>query len=93
LTTTHIPTSGLKEFVANFARKHGVRYVETHGDTLADVITRLTGDVVVTDATEDLIVALKRAGVIDGQAMVTLLGNYLAEKGTQAVAINGNDGL
>ena len=44
------------------------------------MITGLTGDVVVTDEIEDLIVALKRAGAIDEKTMIELLGSYLVEK-------------
>ena len=69
-----------KQIVLDIARQHGVSYVKTQGDALADVITRLTGDVVVTDEIEDLIVALKRAGAIDEQTMIALLGSYLAER-------------
>ncbi len=76
----HIPTSGLAKFVADLARKHGVKPTRTPNDALAEVITQLSDDVVITDDTEDLIVALKRANVIDGGAMVALLGNYLDEK-------------
>lgn len=75
-----IPTTGLKEYVVELARRYGVTYVETPHDELADVITRLSGDEVTTDATEDLIVELKRANVIDGPTMVSLLGNYLDEQ-------------
>lgn len=54
---------------------------------LADVITRLTGDVVVTDEIEDLIVELKRAGAIDEKTMVQLLGRYLAEKKSACIPL------
>lgn len=80
MTVIDVPTSGLAEFVANLARKHGVRYARTGVDDLADVITRLADDVVVPDDTENLIVALKRANVIDSFTMVSLLGNYFDEK-------------
>lgn len=83
MTSVSVPTSGLAEFVAELACKYGVRYVRTGADTLADVITRLADDVVVPDDTEDLIVALKRAQVIDGPTMIVMLGNYLDE--TRAV--------
>lgn len=73
------PTSA-KQMVLDLAHQHGVSYVRTQDDALADVITRLTGDVVVTDEIEDLIVELKRAGAIDEKTMVQLLGRYLAEK-------------
>lgn len=46
---------------------------------MADVITRLADDTVVTDVTEDLLVALKRADVIDGPTMIDLLGRHLDE--------------
>lgn len=44
---------------------------------MAIVATRLAGDDVIPDAIEDLIVALKRADVINGQEMVELLGQYV----------------
>lgn len=80
MTIANIPTSGLRDFVASLAQKHGVRYAKTSNDALAEVVTRLAGDVVIPDETEDLIVALKRANVIDAETMVALLGNYLDEK-------------
>ena len=79
MTDIDVPTSGLAEFIADLARKHGVRHVRTGVDDLADVITRLSDDVVVPDDTENLIVALRRAHVIDSSTMVSLLGNYLDE--------------
>lgn len=76
-----IPTSGLAKFIADLACKHGVKPTRTPNDALVEVITQLSDDVVITDDTEDLIVALKRADVIDAETMVALLGNYLDEKG------------
>lgn len=55
-------------------------YIKTPSDYLAEVITNLSDDDVVTDDVEDLIVALKRAHVINAETMVALLGNYLNEK-------------
>lgn len=75
-----IPRHGVAEFVARLAEQHGVRYERTADDELAEVVTRLADDVVVTDETEDLVVALKRANVIDALTMVSLLGNYLDER-------------
>jgi hypothetical protein len=66
--------------VADLAHHHGVSYVPNSNDAFADLVTTLSDDVVVTDATQDLIVALKRAKVIDGKSMVTLLGNHLDEQ-------------
>lgn len=76
----NIPTHHLADYVASLAEEHGVQYVRTSSDVLAEVITRLSDDEVVTDSTENLIVALKKANVVDGRTMVALLGNYLREK-------------
>ena len=67
-------------YIAALARQHGVTYVRTGLDELADVITRLADDEVITDPTEDTLVALARANVIDGRTMSSLLGRYLDAK-------------
>lgn len=79
ITTSDFPTTGVATFVADVARRHGVSYVRSSNDALADFITQFSDDDVVTDGTEDLIVALKRSKVIDGSQMVALLGNYMDE--------------
>ena len=75
-----VPTSGLAQFVSDLARQNGVSYRHFEIDELADVVTCLADDEVVTDETEDLIVELKRANVIDASMMLALLGNHLDEK-------------
>ena len=67
-------------YIAALARQRGVTYVRTGLDELADVITRLADDEVITDPTEDTLVALARANVIDGRTMSSLLGRYLDAK-------------
>ena len=79
ITIADPPTIGVATFVADVARRHGVSYVRGSNDALADFITQFSDDDVVTDGTEDLIVALKRSKIIDGSQMVTLLGNYMDE--------------
>ena len=74
-----IPLTEVRAFIANLAKRHGVTYVKTGYDALADVITRLSDDEVKPDETENLVVALRRAKVIDGSTMVTLLGRYFYE--------------
>ena len=78
--TLEIPTTGLREFIADLANRHGVAYVLDGTAALAQLITRLSDDEVVPDETEKLIIALARAKVIDGPTMVTLLGRYLDEQ-------------
>ena len=60
--------------------RHGVRYELTPEDEASAIITHLAGDDVETDEIEDLIAALKRAGVINGPEMVTLLSRHLNAK-------------
>ncbi len=73
---------GTAAFVVKLARKHGVSYVRTEHDALADVMTRLSDDEVVMDDIENLMVALRRANVIDGRTFISLLGCYIDEKNT-----------
>lgn len=75
-----IPTTGLREFIAALAAQHGVVCESTGSSALAQAITRLAGDEVTPDATELLLIALRRANVIDGATMVTLLGRYFDEE-------------
>ena len=75
-----IPTKNVEAFILDLAATHGVRYVKGPYDDLADTITRLSDDEVVIDGTEQLIIALKRAGVITGPEMVALLGAYFDER-------------
>ena len=73
----HIPSVGVGVFITNMAREHGVSFVRTGSDALADVITHLSDDEVFTDETEYLLIALRRYGIIDGPTMVSLLGRYI----------------
>ena len=66
-------------YVDKLARQHGVKPARGPLDEAAATITRLSGDEVASDHTEDLIVALKREGIIDGARMVSLLGAHLDE--------------
>ena len=65
----------VKQYVASIAQRHGVSSERTGTDALADLITHLSDDDVRPNSeTENLIVALRRANVIDGPAMIALLG-------------------
>lgn len=75
-----IPTSGLAKFITDLAVKHNVNYVKTYGDQLAEKFTELSGDDVILDDFECLIIALARAGAINSDDVVPLHVNYLHEK-------------
>lgn len=75
-----MPTHNIAAFVIELAKLNNVTYTKTSNDVLDEVITRLSRDDIPTDDTENLIVALKRAHVIDAVTMVMLLDNYFDEK-------------
>lgn len=79
MNSQEIPTVELSKFIVDLAKRHGVVYVRTGMSALAEVITRLSDDEVKPDETEKLVIALRRANVIDGPTMVTLLGRYFDE--------------
>lgn len=75
-----LPVSGLRDYILGLASTHGVAYVETPTDKLADAITRLSDDDVHLDEIERLLIALERAGVVASDSVVPLHINYLREK-------------
>lgn len=77
---TNIPTCGLKEYIVGLAQRHGVAYVKTRLDELAEVYSRLSDDNVEMDEVELLLIALERAGVIASEQVMPLHFNYLQEK-------------
>ncbi|MHB8253600.1 MAG: hypothetical protein ACYDEV_07865 [Acidiferrobacter sp.] len=77
---TSIPISGLAGYIVGLAQRHGVTYVKTPYDELAEVITRLADDEVEMDYVELLLIALDRAGVVASKHVVPLHINYLREK-------------
>ena len=74
-----IPMTGLSAYIADLAERHGVAYGKTGSSALVQVITRLAGEDGNPDETEKLVIALRRANVINGPTAVTLLGRYFDE--------------
>ena len=70
----------VRAIAVDIAKKHGVSFKRTYADVWAENVTHLAGDPVVRDDTNDLLVALKRAGAISGRDMVKLLSRHLAKK-------------
>ena len=58
--------------VKNLAKQAGVVFVPTLADQWASAVTRLAGDDINSDATDDLLVALTRAGKLSPNEMVKL---------------------
>lgn len=75
-----IPDSGIERFIQSLAAQNGVEYVRTNGDNLSDAFARLSGDDVMLDETERLLLALQRGGVITSAEAFELFNRYLGEK-------------
>ncbi|QDQ28357.1 hypothetical protein FNU76_19480 [Chitinimonas arctica] len=75
-----IPTVGVARFVQDLAHRYQVVYAINSMDQWADTVTRLAGDEVRSDPTEDLLVALKRAGKLSKKDVATLAVNYWRER-------------
>lgn len=59
-------------YVGNLAKRWGISYSPTYRDKWAQAVTRLAGDDVLSDATDDLLVALTHAGKLTPGEMVKL---------------------
>ena len=75
-----IPRAGVARFVQGLARRFKVAYVPNSMDQWAETVTRLAGDEVHADDTENLLVALKRSGKLTVDEMTLLLVNHLRER-------------
>jgi len=75
-----IPTVGVAHFVQKLAQRYAVTYASNPMDQWAESATRLAGDEVTSDSTEDLLIALKRAGKLSKEEVATLAVNYLRER-------------
>ena len=60
-------------YVIALAKRLGISYTPTYSDQWASAITRLAGDEVSTDSTDDLLVALTRAGKLTPHEMTKLV--------------------
>ena len=71
---TRMPT-----YIVDLAKRHDVGDAKTASGALAQVMPRLAGDDANPDETEQLVIALRRANVINGPTAVALLGHYFDE--------------
>lgn len=75
-----LPTTNVAAFVADLARKAGVKAVRTKLDEFAEAVTRMAGDDVQLDAVEQTLVALAERNIITGRQMNELILNHIREK-------------
>ncbi|VEF11547.1 Uncharacterised protein [Pseudomonas fluorescens] len=73
-------TAGVASEVRQLAEKHKVTAERDSLSRMAVTITALAGDAVELDAVEQLLVNLKRKGVLNKTEIMVLQGRYLEEK-------------
>jgi hypothetical protein len=69
--------------IRKLAQDHEVTADLDGTSRMAVIITRMTGDVVELDGIEQLLVNLKRKGVLSKSEILALQGRYLQEKRAQ----------
>ena len=69
--------------IRKLAQDHNVTADPDGTSRMAVIITRMTGDVVELDGIEQLLVNLKRKGVLSKSEILALQGRYLQEKRVQ----------
>lgn len=72
------------DYVAALAQREGIAYSATFADQWAVAVTNLLGDTVAPDTTDDLLVALTRAGKLSPAEMVALVMAHHRELKQQA---------
>ncbi|WP_053213513.1 hypothetical protein [Pseudomonas sp. Q12-87] len=77
---TQTATASVATQVRKLAKAHNITAELDGMSRMAATITRLAGDVVELDGIEQLLVNLKRKGVLSKSQILTLQGEYLQEK-------------
>ena len=79
-TSARAVAPSVAEQIRELARAHGVMFERTALDDYADTVSRLSDAEVTHDETENLLLALYRAGVIDAEQNATLHHAYIVER-------------
>ena len=74
-----VSTATAAETIRALARRHGVAYEPAPVDAFAADVSRLSDAEVPRDEIADLVVALKRAGVLDSRQATSLYGDHLVQ--------------
>ena len=72
-------TASVAETIRALARRHGITYQPMPFDAFAADVSRLSDAEAPRDEIADLVVALKRAGVLDSRQAADLYGDHLAQ--------------
>ncbi|VVQ09911.1 hypothetical protein PS914_05045 [Pseudomonas fluorescens] len=74
-----LPKSDVRNYIERFAEHYKIKYQRTGLDEFAEAVTRMAGDDIKLDATEKLLVVLKKNELINAKQLARLLSNYLKE--------------
>ncbi|MEN7528752.1 MULTISPECIES: hypothetical protein [unclassified Cupriavidus] len=75
-----LPVEHVSEYVLEFARAHHIEFSRSGVDDWSEAVTRAAGDDVALDATEKLLVTLKKQQLISGRQMARLMTNHMRER-------------
>lgn len=78
-TVINLPTSNFRQFILDLAARNNITHTRTICDEWAEAVTRISGDDVHTDEIDDLLVAMKKAGVVSAEEMLQLLIGYMRD--------------
>lgn len=74
-----LPKSDVRNYIERLAEHYKIKHQRTGLDEFAEAVTRMAGDDIKLDATEKLLVALKKNDLINAKQLARLLSNYLKE--------------
>jgi hypothetical protein len=78
------PSMSARGHIHRIAAEHGLTYQNDGIAHLARQIENMFGNAVDSDETSNLVIAIRRAGVMDGQDLTRLHGRYLRERAAEA---------
>ena len=78
VTSAQLPSAA--EAICRIAAEHNLTYQHDGYAELADTIDGAFGDGVEMDATQRLVIAIRRARIMDGKALTLLHAQYLTER-------------
>ncbi|WP_408595959.1 hypothetical protein [Pseudomonas sp. PLMAX] len=74
-----LPKSDVRNYIERLAEHYNIKHQRTGLDEFAEAVTRMAGDDIRLDATEKLLVTLKKKNLINAKQLARLLSNYLKD--------------
>lgn len=77
---TDLQPGEFRQYIIDLGEQYNIVFVRSYVDDIADMINHVVGDDIQSDGVRDLLIALKRAGVLGGKDWGELLIGYLREQ-------------